>query len=191
MTPIIETERLILRIPAVDEAAEVARYFAAKREHYAPFLTTSNCTKAHLEKEEVWRERLVVNQRDFEEDRALKLYAFARADGHIVAQLNFTQIIRGIMQACYLGLGVDQRVQGTGIMTEAARAAIAYVFGEMGLHRIMANHLPSNYRSARVLARLGFTVEGLARSYLYFDGAWHDHVMNSLVNPGPSRLERV
>jgi len=50
------------------------------------------------------------------------------------------------------------------------------------LHRIQAAHLQENTRSAAVLARLGFEREGLARRYLYIDGAWRDHVINALLN---------
>ena len=38
----------------------------------------------------------------------------------------------------------------------ALEASIAYVFDELGLHRVMANHLPTNERSARVLRAMGF-----------------------------------
>jgi ribosomal-protein-alanine N-acetyltransferase len=29
---------------------------------------------------------------------------------------------------------------------------------------------------------LGFEREGLARRYLFIDGAWRDHVLNALIN---------
>jgi ribosomal-protein-alanine N-acetyltransferase len=46
----------------------------------------------------------------------------------------------------------------------------------------MANYRPQNERSARLLERLGFTREGLAKDYLFIDGAWRDHVLTSLTN---------
>ena len=68
-------------------------------------------------------------------------------------------------------------------MREALLATNNFMFDVMRMHRIMANHRPENERSARLLQRLGFTREGLARDYLYIDGAWRDHVLTSLVNP--------
>ena len=47
----------------------------------------------------------------------------------------------------------------------------------------MANYIPENERSGRLLARLGFTREGLAKDYLFIDGAWRDHVLTALANP--------
>jgi ribosomal-protein-alanine N-acetyltransferase len=70
-------------------------------------------------------------------------------------------------------------------MTEALRAVCAHAFTQMGLHRIQANHLPENLRSAAVLQRLGFEVEGYARSFLLIDGRWRDHVLTALVAPDP------
>ena len=39
-------------------------------------------------------------------------------------------------------------------MTEALNLAINFAFGELNLHRIMANHSPTNIRSANLLRRL-------------------------------------
>ena len=47
---------------------------------------------------------------------------------------------------------------------------------------IMANHLAANYLSARLLQKLGFTRECVAKDYLKINGAWRDHVLNSLTN---------
>lgn len=68
-------------------------------------------------------------------------------------------------------------------MHEALQAGIAYVFNELRLHRVMAGYMPRNLRSARVLGRLGFVIEGYARDYLLVDGRWEDHVLTALVNP--------
>ena len=68
-------------------------------------------------------------------------------------------------------------------MAQALRATNAFVFDSMRLHRIMANYRPENERSARLLERLGFVREGLAKDYLFIDGAWRDHILTALVNP--------
>jgi ribosomal-protein-alanine N-acetyltransferase len=96
---------------------------------------------------------------------------------------NFTNVIRGIFHACFLGYKLDERSQGQGYMTEALTGAIDYMFAEQRLHRIQANYMPHNQRSAAVLRRLGFTVEGTARKYLFIGGEWRDHVLTSLTNP--------
>lgn len=67
-------------------------------------------------------------------------------------------------------------------MTEALKVAIDYVFTELNIHRIVANYLPHNQRSAKLLKRLGFAVEGYACDYLMINGQWQDRFLTSLTN---------
>jgi ribosomal-protein-alanine N-acetyltransferase len=46
---------------------------------------------------------------------------------------------------------------GLGYATEAARAALDYGFGQLGLQEIVAVTVPANQRSRRVMERLGMT----------------------------------
>ena len=107
----------------------------------------------------------------------------APADGPILGTCNYTNIVRGPFQACHLGYQIARADEGHGLMSEALRATNAFAFDVLRLHRIMANYRPENARSARLLERLGFVREGLAREYLFIDGAWRDHVLTALVHP--------
>ena len=112
-------------------------------------------------------------------------------DGPVVGLANFTQIVRGAFMACSLGYSIDEDRQGQGLMRETLEHAIAYVFDELGLHRVQASYLPTNERSGGLLRRLGFVVEGYARDYIYINGAWRDHVLTARTNPrgGTPRLQ--
>ena len=90
--------------------------------------------------------------------------------------------MRGAFQSCHLGYQLDERAINQGFMTEALRRAIAFVFDELQLHRIEANVMPRNLRSSRVLAKLGFVEEGLARQYLKINGVWEDHIHYVMLN---------
>ena len=68
-------------------------------------------------------------------------------------------------------------------MQQSLSLVIDYAFTEFRLHRLMAGYVVGNARSAKVLARLNFRVEGIARNYLYIDGAWRDHVLTALTDP--------
>jgi len=103
----------------------------------------------------------------------------------VIGTVNFSQIVRGGFQACYLGYGLDEAWQGRGLMRTAVRLGRDFVIEQLGLNRIMANHLPENVRSAHLLTSLGFEREGLARRYLEIDGVWRDHVLTSYVRPAP------
>ena len=134
--------------------------------------------------EEFWRSYVVGARNEFVLGRALKLVLFdlKEPDGPVLGECNFSNIIRGPFHACFLGYKIDHRYEGYGLMLEALSAAIAYSFDVLRLHRVMANYVPTNERSGRLLRRLGFTVEGFARDYLLIDGEWRDHILTSLIN---------
>jgi len=92
--------------------------------------------------------------------------------------------VKGAFEACHLGFSLAESAQGRGLMKKTLEITNRYCFEQMGLHRIMANHLPSNVRSERLLESLGFEREGYAREYLKIAGAWEDHVLRALINSG-------
>ena len=125
----------------------------------------------------------------FDQDRSVRMVirgADAEArdpDAPILGQVNLNNIVRGAFQAAHLGYHLDQDAEGRGLMRESLSLVIGYAFGPFRLHRLMAGYVVGNARSARVLARLNFRVEGIAKNYLYIDGAWRDHVLTALTDP--------
>lgn len=181
--PELLTERLVLAIPGPRAAEACVRFNVENREHLAPW--NPQMTARDIDAQ-AWRETL---ERLVESARNGTRYSFcifdrrSGLDGPLLGYLNFNEIVRGVFQACYMGYALAESAQGRGYMTEAARAGIEFIFDQAGLHRVMANYMPANVRSAAVLQRLGFTIEGAARDYLFLAGAWQDHVLTSLTNP--------
>ena len=180
--PELPTERLVVRLarPGMQEA--MARFlhdnFEGHLDRWSPPATTAFFTEAF------WRDRLAIAVEEFHAGRAARFVLQpGAADGPVVGTCNYTNIVRGPFLACHLGYQIARSHEGQGLMTEALRATNDFVFSELKLHRIMANYRPENERSARLLQRLGFVREGLARDYLFIDGAWRDHVLTALVNP--------
>jgi ribosomal-protein-alanine N-acetyltransferase len=178
--PRLVTARLVLELPEPEEAPRVAAYFRRNKEHLAPWEPPR---PAGFTEEPFWRERLAKSRLELLDDQALRF--FASKGDEVVGSINFTQIVRGPFQACYLGYSIDEALEGQGYMSEALRAAIPHVFERLRLHRIMANYLPENARSGALLAKLGFVTEGQAKAYLFINGSWRDHVLTSLTNPTP------
>ncbi len=182
--PILFSERLVLTMPSPHIVDAVVDYYVRNREHIAnsqALMPDAFYTAHH------WQDRLVKNQEAYFEDQAINLFVFLRQgensyENRVIGTLNFTSIIRRAAQFCYMGYSLDQDCQGHGYMTEAVRRGLDFVFVEMNVHRIMANYVPGNLKSAAVLSRLGFVVEGYARDYLCLNGVWQDHVLTSLTN---------
>jgi ribosomal-protein-alanine N-acetyltransferase len=179
--PDIATERLVLRLPEAADVPAVVRYFVENRDHLSPSrprMPETFYTHAF------WAAQVPAARAEYESDVSLRLFVFERGgNGRVVGNANFTNFVRGPAQYCTVGYGLDHACEGRGYMTEALRGAIDFVFRELNVHRVMANYMPHNRRSAGVLRRLGFTVEGYARDYLMLDGKWEDHVLTSLLNP--------
>lgn len=82
---------------------------------------------------------------------------------------------------CILGYSLDKDQYGKGYATEAVRLILDFAFNEVGFHRIEAGAMPRNIGSTRVLEKIGFVKEGLARDYLQINGVWEDHYMYSML----------
>ena len=179
--PFIETERLLLTLPPEDVAPRMLAFFEENREHLEKW---SSSPPEGFYTEDFWRENLVRARAGFEQDQSMKLVLFERhaPEGPVVGVCNFSNFVRGPFQACYLGYSLDHRFEGRGLMYEALKAATFYAFETLHLHRIMANYIPVNERSGRLLRRLGFVVEGYAHDYLLINGRWQDHILTSLTN---------
>lgn len=191
LLPEIETERLALRLARPGMETAMARFleenFAGHLDRWSPPAAPAFFTAGF------WRERLVLAVDEFHSGRGLRFVLQPRSEpgAPIIGTVNYTNIIRGPFQACHLGYQIARTHEGRGLMREALAATNAYVFETLRLHRIMANHRPENHRSARLLEQLGFVHEGLARDYLFIDGAWRDHVLTALTHPNydPSWVE--
>lgn len=62
-----------------------------------------------------------------------------------------------------LGYWVGVPYWNRGYATEAGAAVLAFAFGQLGLNRIQARHLPRNPASGRVMVKLGMQFEGRHR----------------------------
>jgi len=65
-----------------------------------------------------------------------------------------------------MGYWLGRTFWGCGLATEAARAALAWAFGDWGKRAIMASHFTDNPASGRVLSKVGFLYTGEVRDLL-------------------------
>lgn len=182
-TPVqILTERTIVRLGREEEAAAIVRYYTSNQEHLRPWDPER---PAYFYDESFWRSQLRQNLDHLSADVALRLFIFPVTDPtRVIGNISFSNIVRGVAQSCTVGYSIDAAFEGKGLMHEALKGAIDYAFGTLGIHRIEANYMPHNRRSAALLKRIGFVVEGYSRDYLRIAGQWEDHIRTALINPG-------
>ena len=184
MTPLdtLTTARLVLRASHPALAAAVAAFYRRNRQPHArwnPPMAEATFT------EEGQAESLTATHVAAAAGSGIGWWLFARDDAHTaLGQIHLSQIARRAFCNAMLGYSIDAGFEGRGLMREALVAALTDAFSpRVRLHRVQANVRPENSRSLALLSRLGFEHEGLAREYLFIDGAWRDHALTALRNP--------
>ncbi len=172
---LLKTDRLTLVDPQAINARQLYEYHHRNVAHFAQGGGTLPDTLDDCQR------RLANEKRVWGLDMGYRYYGLLEGDP--ILDIGLSNIIRGAFQAAHLGYRTDKDYQGKGYMTEALSAVIGHAFDHLRLHRIMANYQPWNQASGHILKKLGFVEEGLAKDYLFIEGAWRDHVLTSLVNP--------
>ncbi|MBV8660237.1 MAG: ribosomal protein S5-alanine N-acetyltransferase [Burkholderiales bacterium] len=176
--PRLVTTRCVLRLGTTADADAIARYYLDNRAALAPYeprRPEGFYTPAY------WQIRVALNRSQFEQQQSACFFLFTPDEQRVIGALNLTSISSYPFYAAQLGYSLADAYWGQGYMREALTTALAWAFEALNLHRIAANHLPDNQRSAALLAKLGFQREGYAKDYLLIDGVWRDHVLNALT----------
>ncbi|UJF17911.1 GNAT family N-acetyltransferase [Vibrio sp. SS-MA-C1-2] len=174
----LETDRLILEPISYHHAPALYRYYCNNADHLEPWEPTRDEDFYTLR---FWQQVGLSSEHSFSEGREFRFALIEKSSQQLIGVCNFTCVMGGAFQACYLGYSIDHQHQNQGLMSEGIKAGIDFIFNEVGLNRIMANYLPHNRNSARVLEKLGFEIEGRAKRYLKIDGKWQDHILTAKV----------
>ncbi|PZO01348.1 MAG: 30S ribosomal protein S5 alanine N-acetyltransferase [Hyphomicrobiales bacterium] len=186
--PLLRTQNLILRGPQASDYAAWAVLRMESREFLTPWEPTWNeddLTRTSF------RLRVKRAAREIAADEAYSLFILDGRSETLLGGLTLGLVRRGVAQACTLGYWMGQRHAGKGHMSEAVRGALRFAFQDLALHRVEAACLPNNAPSRRLLDRVGFQHEGMARSYLRINGIWADHLLYAALAsdrlPGDAR----
>ncbi|HET6320971.1 MAG TPA: GNAT family protein [Hyphomicrobium sp.] len=167
-----------LRAPSMGDYGPWAELRAASRDYLAPW-------EPIWQRDELsrsaFRRRVRHYQRESREDLGYAFLIFSDADDALLGGLTMSNVRRGVTQTAVLGYWIGKPFAGRGYMTEAVRAAVAFGFETLNLHRLEAATMPNNIASIRVLEHNGFRREGYARRLLRINGTWEDHVLHALV----------
>jgi len=178
--PDIITPRGRIRLINATDSAELADYYLRNRTHFSPWEPKR---ERDFYQHQTMLNRILEAEGEFHADKQVKIGAFCQQNQRIIASIDFSQIVRGPLQSCFVGYSIDAQHQGQGLMQEFMLPCLSYMFNQFSIHRIMATHTVTNQRSAALLERLGFEKEGYAKSYLNNAGTWEDHILTALINP--------
>jgi ribosomal-protein-alanine N-acetyltransferase len=177
----LEGERVVLRALVADDAPRIAQYWRANAAHLAPW-TAGSVEK--MADEAHWAEKLERMLADPRHRRfAMLVRESAGGDGTTFEGLvNLHDVVPIPVSSAMLGYSISERFQGKGLMREALALLIRYAFDHERLHKVYASYDLENARSAAVLRRLGFVVEGRLHRHLLVGGEWRDLEQASLIN---------
>jgi ribosomal-protein-alanine N-acetyltransferase len=168
----------VLREPEPGDVGLLLDYYARNEERFAPWEPATSTDPDHYVRWIGWRQEHSRNS------TGRSFLAFTPDDPNtLVGKVNLYDIKDSPLYSCVLGYSLDGAFEGRGYAREAVEAVCVYAFAVFGLKRIIANHDPANARSAGLLRRLGFVIEGYARDGLYLRGTWRDSVATALINP--------
>ena len=144
-------KNISIRVVRIGDEHLLREYYLRNWHHFKPWSperTLGTDTPEH------WRAKMNAMLSEQDSGKAVFLLALDSDNTTILAHCSLTQICHGVFKACYLGFGVDEAQQGSGIMKHLCLNAIDVAFNDIGLHRVMANYMPHNNRSAYLLLSL-------------------------------------
>ncbi|MEX2182691.1 MAG: GNAT family protein [Gemmatimonadaceae bacterium] len=107
----------------------------------------------------------------------------ANTDGQVVGALSLR--VTAAHRRAEAGYWVARVAWGKGYASEALRAAIAFGFDTLGLHRIEAHHFSSNPASGRVMEKVGMRHEGHVREPVFRAGVARDLELYGILRTDP------
>jgi RimJ/RimL family protein N-acetyltransferase len=153
----IETQRLVVRCFALDDAAAVQRATARERDYLLPTMPWAADEPQSVEQKLSLLRRFRGNF-DLGIDFA---YGIFDSTGMYIGGTGLhNRLGAGKLE---IGYWLAEHEQGRGYATEVTRALVQVGFYVLGAHRLEIHCDPTNQRSARVAERAGFTLEGVRR----------------------------
>ncbi|TQR16346.1 GNAT family N-acetyltransferase [Psychrobacillus vulpis] len=172
-------QQVYLRLYKISDASELAGLLTRNRDFFqrvSPLLPEAFYT------EEYQKIRLQQALKKTDEGQLYAFGIFLNTTDKLIGDISLTQIARGDLQSCYTGFTLDKEFNGKGYTTEALQLVVDFAFTELKLHRIEAGAMPDNIASIRVLEKVGFKKEGIAKENLKINGKWTDHQILAIIN---------
>ncbi len=171
--PTLETDRLILRKMALNDAEAVFAYASD------PEVTRYMIWDTHrtVEDSKAFLELAVSKYENGAEPDWGIVY---KGDRRFVGTCGFASWTAEHARA-EMGFVISRDYWGRGLVPEAVRAMITFGFDGMSLNRIEARCIAENAASARVMEKAGMTYEGALRQREFIKGAYRDMKIYSIL----------
>lgn len=157
--PYFESERLLIRIPELNDAEAVFDTLQRTAKGLKPFMVWAQNEPVF---EEV-KENIRKAHADFFARKDLRLHLFDKLTGEFIGSSGLHEIDWNIPKF-EIGYWVDEKFEGKGYMTEATLRITQFAFEELDAKRIVIRCDRDNVKSRAVAERAGFELEGILRN---------------------------
>ena len=173
-TETIETRRLVLRKYRIDDAEDMYRNWASDPE-VTRFLTWPTHTSVEVSRNVLsgWTAR-------YEGGDYFNWAIEWKENGKVIGNIAVVRLDEET-ESAEIGYCLGRAYWGRGIMPEALRAVIGYLFDTAGLNRIAAYHDVKNPRSGKVMEKAGMKFEGIQREAAKNSRGIHDRAWYAIL----------
>jgi ribosomal-protein-alanine N-acetyltransferase len=180
--PVIEGNGVFLRVPRMGDFEEWSALRGTSRQFlmpWEPVWPEDDLTRS------AFRRRIRRYERDLHEESGYAFLIYRKSDRTMLGGATLTNLRRGAAQAGSLGYWMGEAFAGKGYMSAAIAALVPFAHSMLRLRRIDAACLLTNASSMRLLEKMHFTREGVAREYLSIAGHWQDHLLYARLATDP------
>lgn len=171
--PNLESERLILRKLTLADAAELQ--LVRSDERVMKYMDSDRHSTIQYS-----QNFITENLEMYEQRKGLFWAIIEKYSGKFIGDFSYWEIDKKNSRA-EIGYTLKPEYWGKGFMKEAMIQIINFGFDDLNLHSIEANINPSNENSRAILTKLGFVKEAYYKENYYFNGAYLDSEIYSLL----------
>jgi ribosomal-protein-serine acetyltransferase len=150
--------------PELWDAVEGSRWHLERWLPWVPFNNTRDASLRYAE----------ACTLDWDAGRAVRFAIRDKSTNDLLGVVGLDSCVH-LHRSCELGYWLRREATGRGLMTEAAKAAVKFAFSAMGVHRVRCAAATDNVPTLRVILRLEFRFEGIARQAELVGSRWLDH----------------
>ena len=173
------TDHLTLSILQPNNADKVLSFYERNKDYFEPWEPAREPGFYTLSYQ---RLSLSVEYNLIMQSKLLRFWVFHHNNPDIViGTVNFYNFVRGAFSTCQLGYKLDKDYTGNGYAAESIQAALSLLKDNYAIHRVEVNIMPNNEHSIKLINKLGFSYEGLARSSIQINSKWEDHARFSYI----------
>lgn len=155
---LLETERLVLRLPALTDAEKIQVLVNDRR------IAETTLNIPYPYPDDMALHWVNAIHGALATGRGVTFMLVRKSDNVLMGAISFRE--NPSLSQAEVGYWLGVAYWGQGYMTEAVRRVIEYVFEERNLNRVYATHFTTNPASGRVMQKAGMRYEGTQREHV-------------------------